>query len=200
LAVGYRLAPEHKFPAAVEDSLAATRWVMEQAQELGIDRERIGIGGDSAGATLAVATCLSLRQAKGPPLALQLLLCPVLDADPQTPSRRLFAEGHLIDRDTLRRDLAHYAGADFDPADPRVSPLRARSFAGLPPAFIHTAEFDPMRDEGKAYGEKLETAGVEAHYACHAGMIHHFYGLTNLVPYARQALGQIGAQVRTALA
>jgi acetyl esterase/lipase len=149
---------------------------------------------------LAVATCLSLRQAKGPPLALQLLLCPVLDADPQTPSRRLFAEGHLIDRDTLRRDLAHYAGVDFDPADPRVSPLRAQSFAGLPPAFIHTAEFDPMRDEGKAYAEKLEAAGVEAHYACHAGMIHHFYGLTNLVPYAGQALGQIGAQVRTALA
>jgi acetyl esterase len=165
-AVGYRLAPEHKFPAAVDDAFAATRWVVEIASEIGIDGERIGIGGDSGGGTLAAVTCRAAREGKGLGLALQLLLCPVLDSDPQTPSRQMFAEGHLLERETLRRDLAYYASANFDPLDPRVSPLRA---------------------------------GVEVHHECHAGMIHHFYGMASLIPHAKEALARIGAQVRAAL-
>jgi acetyl esterase/lipase len=199
VAVDYRLAPEHKFPAAVEDSLAATRWVLAHARELGIDRARIAIGGDSGGGTLAAVACQLMKSDQGPPLALQLLLCPVLDADPDTPSRRRLAEGHLLDRKTLRRDLAHYAGDGLDTADPRVSPLRAGSFEGLPKAIVHTAEFDPLRDEGEAYADKLRLAGIEVHYTCHAGMIHHFYGLASLIPYAREALARIGAEVREAL-
>jgi acetyl esterase len=200
VAVDYRLAPEHKFPAAVNDAFAATRWAAEQASELDIDRERIAVGGDSAGATLAAVTCQLARDNKGPGLALQLLLCPVLDSDPRTPSRQLMAEGHLLERETLRRDLAHYGGESFDPLDPRVSPLRAESLARLPRAFIHTAEFDPLRDEGKAYADRLEKEGVEVRYLCHAGMIHHFYGMGSLIPYAREALARIGAEIGTALA
>jgi acetyl esterase/lipase len=199
VAVDYRLAPEHKFPAPVEDSLAATSWVKEHAGMLDIDSERIAVGGDSAGATLAAVTCQLMKAVSGPKLALQLLLCPVLDADPGTASRQLFAEGHLLDRATLQRDLAHYASEDFDPADPRVSPLRATDLSGLPRAIIHTAEFDPLRDEGRAYADRLALCGVEVSHTCHPGMIHHFYGMGSLIPYAREALTAIGAEVKAAL-
>ena len=201
LAVDYRLAPEHRFPAAVEDSLAAARWIVAHAEELDLDRERLAIGGDLAGGTLAAVVCQSLKcEAKALRFALLLLLCPVLDCDPQTPSRELFAEGHLIDRETLRRDLAHYASEGFDLADPRASPLRAADLSGLPRTIIHTAELDPLRDEGKAYADRLERAGVEVRHTCHAGMIHHFYGMASLIPYAREAIAQIGGEVKAALA
>ncbi|MFI4994750.1 MAG: alpha/beta hydrolase [Hyphomicrobiales bacterium] len=200
VAVDYRLAPEHKFPAAVIDSYAALRWVAERAKELDIDRDRIAVGGDSAGGTLAAVMCQMAKQEKGPGLALQLLLCPVLDSDPGTQSRRIFAQGHLLDRATLRGDLAHYASESFDPADARVSPLRAATLEGLPKAYIHTAEFDPLRDEGKAYAERLALACVEVSHTCHEGMIHHFYGMASLIPYANEALTLIGAEIRSALA
>jgi acetyl esterase/lipase len=200
VSVDYRLAPEHPFPAAILDCCAATRWVAAHAAEFGIDGGHLAVAGDSAGGGLAASVCQMAKQENGPELALQLLLCPVLDCAPATPSRRAFAQGHLLDEATLERDLAHYCPAGVDRADPRLSPLRALELKGLPPAHIHTAEFDPLRDEGQAYADRLSLAGVRVNHMCHAGMIHHFYGMAGVIPYARTALKLIGAEVKAALA
>ena len=199
ISVAYRLGPEHLFPAAIEDGLEACRWVSAHAGELGIDPARIGICGDSAGATLAAVVCQAARGIGGLHLAFQFLLCPITDFAAETDSRRAFAEGYLVDRATLQHDLKHYLGAATDSADPRVSPLRAGDFSRLPPAIIHTAEFDPLRDEGRAYADRLETAGVRTIYRCHPGMIHLFYGMGGLLPYARTAFGLMGADLRALL-
>jgi len=198
ISVGYRLAPEHPFPAAIEDSVAATQWVFDNADTLEIDPDRIAVGGDSAGGTLAAVVTQLAKEAGGPRIAFQLLLCPVLDFGTETPSRREFAEGYLLDRTTMETDLAHYAPGD--PMDPRVSPLRALDLGSLPPAAIHTAEFDPLRDEGEAYARRLADAGVEVSHTCHAGLIHHFYGLTTVIPSAAMAMDMICREVRASLA
>jgi acetyl esterase/lipase len=199
VAVGYRLAPEHEFPAAVEDGCAATAWVAAHAAELGIDATRLAIGGDSAGGGLAVTVCQWAKATGGPALALQLLFCPVLDVSAATPSRRAFAAGYFLDEATIEWSVRHYCGVALDRTDPRISPLRAAAFSGLPPAHIHTAEFDPMRDEGKAYADRLERAGVPVDYTCHAGMIHHFYGMGGVIPYARRAVEAAGTAVKNTL-
>ncbi len=199
VSVDYRLAPEHKFPAAIEDAIAATRWIYEQAASLGIDAARLVVGGDSAGATLAAVVCQDAQRNAGPAISAQCLICPVLDFEDTSPSREAFAENHLLDRVTLEADLADYLHADADLADPRISPLRATRFAGLPAAIIHTAEFDPMRDEGNAYAGKLVAAGVEVEHVCHDGMIHNFHAMGAILPQGRLVLHQIGEQVRRAL-
>jgi acetyl esterase len=200
IAVGYRLAPEHKFPAAILDGQAATTWICSNAAELEIDPRRIGVAGDSGGGTLAAVVCQTAHAAQAPPIALQLLLCPVLDFGPESPSRQEFAKGYLLDRTTLERDLANYSTGNLDRTDWRVSPLRAVDVSGLAPAFVHTAEFDPLRDEGAAYADRLARAGVPVHHTCHPGMIHHFYGLTTIIPAARTAVEAICREVRVALA
>jgi len=200
ISVAYRLGPEHKFPAAVEDSYAATRWVAENAQELGIDPNRIAVAGDSAGGSLAAVVCQLAKQEAGPDLALQVLICPAMDMSAETQSRRAFAEGYFLDKTTLQWSLDHYCRPGVDLKDPRISPLRAADLSGLPPAHIHTAEFDPFRDEGKAYADRLERAGVKVRYACHDGMIHHFYGMAAIIPYARTAMTSAGAAIKQALA
>ncbi len=198
ISIDYRLAPEHKFPAAIEDALAATEFVARNAANFGIDVEKLVIGGDSAGATLAAVVCQhALRH--GPAIVAQCLICPVLDFEETSPSREAFAEGHLIDRATLEADLADYLPEGTDPADVRISPLRALHVAGLPPAIIHTAEFDPMRDEGNAYARKLLAAGVAVEHVCHDGMIHNFHAMSAVLPQARLVLSQIGEQVRRAV-
>jgi acetyl esterase len=199
VSVGYRLAPEHKYPAAVEDAIAATRWVSEQASSLGIDAARLVVGGDSAGATLAAVICQEALRSGGPAIAAQCLICPVLDFEDTSPSREEFAENHLLDRTTLEADLALYLPEGVERGDPRVSPLRAVKFAGLPAAIIHTAEFDPVRDEGNAYAAKLIAAGVAVEHTCHDGMIHNFQALGAILPQGRLVLHQIGEQVRRAL-
>jgi acetyl esterase len=199
VSVGYRLAPEHKFPAAIEDAIAATRWVSDQASSLGIDAARLVVGGDSAGATLAAVVCQDSLRNAGPAISAQCLICPVLDFEEASPSRQEFAENYLIDRAVLDADLAVYLPAGADPADPRISPLRAADLAGLPAAIIHTAEFDPMRDEGNAYARKLMTAGVEVEHICHDGMIHNFHAMGAILPQGRLVLDLIGEQVRRAL-
>jgi acetyl esterase/lipase len=198
ISVDYRLAPEHKFPAAVEDAIAATEYVAREAAALGIDAHRLVVGGDSAGATLAAVVCQYARE-MGPTISVQCLICPVLDFEETSPSREAFAEQHLIDRATLEADLADYLPEGADTADPRISPLRALNLAGLPPAIIHTAEFDPMRDEGAAYAKRLMAAGVAVEHACHEGMIHNFHAMGALLPQARLVLSQIGEQVRRAV-
>ena len=198
VAVGYRLAPEHPFPAAIEDSFAAMQWVFANAATLEIDPDRIAVGGDSGGGTLAAVVTQMAKAAGGPRITFQLLLCPVLDFGAESASRRDFAEGYLLDRTTMESDLAHYAPGDL--MDPRVSPLRGVDLGGLPPAAIHTAEFDPLRDEGEAYAKRLANAGVAVSHTCHAGLIHHFYGLTTVIPSAATAMDMICREAKAALA
>jgi acetyl esterase/lipase len=197
--VDYRLSPEHPFPAAVLDCAAATQWVVEMAAELGINRERIAVGGDSAGATLAAVACQTAKNEGRHDIALQLLLCPVLECRQTTPSRRVFAQGYLIDQATMQRDLADYCPDGFAPDDPRLAPSRVTDLTDLPRAHIHTAEFDPLRDEGAQYADRLARAGVAVRYRCHAGMIHHFYALGGIIPNARVALREITLGVKEAL-
>ena len=198
ISVGYRLAPEHPFPAGVEDAVCATRWAARCADELQIDAARLVVAGDSAGGTLA-AVVTQLAHGNDPPIALQLLICPVTDLTTESESRLAFAQGFFIDRSTLQWAKAVYCRHE-DPSDLRISPLRAKSFAGLPPAHIHTAEFDPLHDEGEAYAKALESAGVQVRYQCHGGLVHHFYCMAGAIPKARQVLSAIGADVRIALA
>jgi acetyl esterase/lipase len=199
VSVDYRLAPEHKFPAAIEDAIAATRWISAQAASLGIDAARLVVGGDSSGATLAAVVCQESLRNDAPPISAQCLICPVLDFEDISPSREAFAEDHLLDRITLESDLADYLAEDADLADPRISPLRATKFTGLPSAIIHTAEFDPVRDEGNAYATKLVAAGVAVDHVCHDGMIHNFHALGAILPQGRYVLHLIGEQVRRAV-
>jgi acetyl esterase/lipase len=199
VSIGYRLAPEHKFPAAVEDAIAATEFVAREATSLGIDPARLVVGGDSAGATLAAVVCQYALQQAGLSISAQCLICPVLDFEESSPSREAFAENHLLDRITLEADLADYLPEGTDPADVRISPLRALNLAGLPPAIIHTAEFDPMRDEGNAYARRLMAAGVSVEHTCHDGMIHNFHALGAVLPQGKLVLAQIGEQVRRAV-
>lgn len=199
-AVDYRLAPEHPFPAAIDDGLTALSWLLAHAAQHGIDPRCIGVAGDSAGANLAAVICQTHRDIAGPPLALQLLLCPILDVSAETASRRDFATGFLVDLEDYAQELDDYLPPGLNRADPRVSPLRADSLAGLPLTHIHTAQFDPMRDEGLAYAQRLQQAGVEVQYTCHDGMIHMFYALTGLIPSAAPALRRIAAQMKAALA
>jgi acetyl esterase len=198
LSVGYRLAPEHRFPAAVDDAIAAVREAAHHASALGIDASRLAVCGDSAGATLTAVVCQTPHD--GLRIAVQCLICPVLDFSAVSPSRREFARGYLIDETTLAADLADYLPGGVDHADPRVSPLRASNLAGVPPAIIHTAEFDPLRDEGDAYAAELATAGIRVDHSCHSGMPHNFHALGGVLPQGRELLKRIGAQLRDALA
>jgi len=164
---------------------------------LGIDPNRLCIGGDSAGAGIAAAAALALGGRL--PLAVQLLICPILDLAAESASRRTFAEGYFLDRATMAADLADYLGEHTDLADPRLSPLRAASLVAAPLALIHTASHDPFRDEAAAFSQALSEAGVATQITDHAGMIHYFYALPRAIPYAREAAQMIGAQLAAVL-
>jgi acetyl esterase len=197
--IDYRLGPEHRFPAAVEDGHAAASWIAGHCRRFSVEPQRLGICGDSAGATLAAVVCQMAARAQTPTVALQFLLCPIMDFSQESDSRREFAQGYLVDRDTLEHDLKYYLAPGDDPANPRISPLRAEDLYGLPPTVIHTAEYDPLRDEGRAYAEQLQASGVKTLYRCHPGMIHLFYGMRGLIPYAGAAFAQMGADIRSLL-
>ncbi|MGH8218530.1 MAG: alpha/beta hydrolase [Steroidobacteraceae bacterium] len=197
--IDYRLAPEYPFPAAVEDSYVALRWIVNHAAELNLDPARIGVGGDSHGGTLAAVVCQRARDSAGARISFQLLICPVLDLAGTSPSREQFATGYFLDARLLTWASEVYCPSRTDLVDERVSPLRASDLAGLPPAYVHTAEFDPMRDEGRAYADALECAGVRVSYTCHPGMIHHFYAMCGAIPSARRALEEAGAALRNVL-
>lgn len=201
LAVDYRLAPEHKFPAAIEDAFAATLWAHRTAADQGFDPARIAVGGDSAGGNLAAVVTLLARAQGGPPLAAQVLIYPATDLGMGHPSHQRWAEGYLLTRPTMEWFRAHYLS---DPArevaDWRVSPLRAGDFRNLPPAFVLTAEYDPLVDEGEDYAERLAAAGVAVETHRMPGMIHGFLTMGKVIPAADEALGRIAAYLRSRLA
>jgi acetyl esterase/lipase len=200
ISVDYRLAPEYQFPAAVEDSYFVTKWVFDNASALTLDPSRIAVGGDSAGGTLAAVVCQMAKQLGEPKIALQILFCPVTDVSGNTDSRRLFSSGYFLDMRLIDWALTHYCPPGVDLKDPRMSPLFVAETAGLPKAHIHTAEYDPLRDEGKAYADVLRHGGVDVHYTCHEGMIHHFYAMAGAIPYAHTAIEAAGRAIKDALA
>ncbi|WP_220447012.1 alpha/beta hydrolase [Nonomuraea deserti] len=173
ITVGYRKAPENRFPAALDDCHAAVSWIAENATDLQIDSNCIGVSGDSAGGNLATATCLRVRDAGGPAISLQILIYPATDAACTTASHQTYAQGYGLESRTMRWNWAQYLGP-HDPADPYASPLRAR-LDGLPPALVITAEYDPLRDEGELYAERLAMAGTTVTLTRYDGMIHAFY-------------------------
>lgn len=199
LSVGYRLAPEHRFPAGLDDCRAAIDRIVADPAAHRIDSSRLGVAGDSAGANLAISAMLS-RASGGQGLALQLLLCPVLTALGRTPSRQALATGHLIERDTLAAFWEQYRIPGLSPDDPRVSPLYASHLSGLPRAQIHSAEFDPLADEAALFADALRGAGVDARFIRHPGLIHHFYGLGRVIPAVNEAWRAIGEGLREAFA
>ena len=194
--VDYRLAPEHRFPTAAEDAYAATRWVADHAAALGVDPRRLAVGGDSAGGNLATVVALMARDRGGPALGLQWLVYPVVDHDFDTASYRENAEGYLLTRAAMRWFWNHYAPAPADRARPHASPLRAPSLAGLPPALIQTAGYDPLRDEAEVYARHLRAAGVPTTLTRYPGMIHGFLRLLNHVDQARVALTEAATLLR----
>jgi acetyl esterase len=202
VSVGYRLAPEDPFPAGVEDCIAATGWVADNAASLDIDASRLVVCGDSAGGNLAAVVAQHAR-AHGPALAFQALMYPAVDADrAHYPSVTENAEGYLLEAETMAWFQQHYvaAGAEVDPHDPRISPLRAGSLAGVAPAYVVTAQFDPLRDEGEAYASALEAAGVPVAMVRYDGMIHGFWNFIGLVDAAAAATVAMAAAIREAVA
>jgi acetyl esterase len=197
VAVDYRLAPEHKFPAAAEDAYAAVKWVEENASNLGVDPNRIAVAGDSAGGNLSAVVCLMAKQKGGPRIVYQLLIYPVTQWKADTGSMTSFAEGYFLEKQTMHWFFDQYApGADAN--DWRLSPLAATDVTGLPRAYVVTAGFDPLKDEGKAYADKLNHAGVAAVYMDYPGMVHGFFNMSAVIPTAREAIADAAKALRQA--
>jgi acetyl esterase len=200
IAVDYRLAPEHKYPAATEDAFAAAGWVQRHAAALGIDGQRIAVGGDSAGGNLAAAVALMARDRDQPPPCLQVLLYPIIDYDLATASYRQYADGYLLTRAAMQWFWTHYQSSENDAKQPYAAPMQAKDLTGLAPALVLTAEFDVLRDEGEAYAERLTAAGVSTERTRYNGMIHGFVPRLNLFDSARTALAQIVGALKRAFA
>jgi len=200
LSVDYRLAPEHPFPAAAEDALAAYEWAAANPERIGAAPGRIGVGGDSAGANLAAAACLTARDADLPLPALQLLIYPVAETAGTSPSRETFGEGFLLTRGDMDWFEDHYLPLGVERSDPRVALLNAPDLTGLPPAYIATAGFDPLRDEGEAFAARLREAGVQVALRRHPGLVHTFANLSAICPSARAAMLEAAGALRLGLA
>lgn len=199
VSVDYRLAPEHKFPKGLDDCLVATRWAATNAAELGIDPARIMVAGDSAGGNMAAVTALRLRDEGGPALCGQMLLYPVTDYHtPGTPSYAENADGYGLTRDTMEWFWAHYLTNPVEAENPYASPLRARDLAGLPPAYVTSAEYDPLRDEAELYGKRLQSAGVPTKITRWPGMNHGFLFWVGLVGGADSAMAEACSWARQA--
>ncbi len=198
VSVGYRLAPEHPFPVPLDDCAAVTAWAASSREALRADSSRIAVAGDSAGGNLAAAVALRAR-GEGPRLAAQVLVYPATDAACATPSMAGLADGYLLTADALREMWSFYVGPGGDASHPASSVLRATDLAGLPPALVITAEYDPLRDEGEAYAKKMSAAGVTVQVSRYDGMIHGFLGMPELVPEADEALAEVAAFLRTHL-
>jgi acetyl esterase len=199
ISVEYRLAPEHPFPAGYDDCVAALDWVVASAAELGVDPSRIAIGGDSAGGNLAALVAIHARDT-GIPLRQQLLVYPATDLTATHPSVDENGVGYLLTKEAMIWFMGHYLGADDDPKDPKVSPLFVDDLSGVAPAVIFTAEFDPLRDEGEAYAERLRDAGVTVEQQRWDGQIHAFFGFQGTLDDADRAMDRATSSLRAALA
>jgi acetyl esterase len=191
--VNYRHAPEHKFPAAAEDAFAATQWIASNAASLNIDPARLAVGGSSAGGNLAAVAATMARDRGGPALRCQVLSVPVMDFNFETASYRENADGYGLTRAAMQWFWNHYLASRADGAHPHASPLRAKDLRGLPPAFITTAEYDPLRDEGAAYARRLRDSGVPVEHRDYAGMVHMFLGpesIPDLGRFLKRVLGR----------
>ena len=207
VSVDYRRPPETPFPCAFDDCLAATQWAASEIDQLGGDAQRIAVGGDSAGGNLAAAVALACRDG-GPQLAAQFLIYPATDLvgiyrseveNAKYPSRAENAKDYFLTVEAMRFFAGHYIGNRSDASDPRASPMRARNLAGLPPAVICTAEFDPLRDEGEAYAKALERAGVRVEYYREPGMVHGYFGMGGASAVADAARKRACAKFKTML-
>jgi acetyl esterase len=199
VAVDYRLAPEHKFPAAPQDAYAATRYVAEHSVEFGIDPNRLAVGGDSAGGNLATVVTLMARDRGGPPLRFQLLIYPVVDWEDDSPSMHEYANDHFLTRELMNWFFGHYVANVADGRTPYASPMHAEDVRGLPPAMIITAECDLLRDQGEAYARKLQDAGIPVELKRYEGMIHPFFNLGGVIDAGRTALADAASSLRQAL-
>ena len=200
LSVDYRLAPEHPFPAAYEDALAAYRWVVEHASSLGADPARLGVGGDSAGGNMAAVVSQMAVAGGGAQPAMQLLFYPVTDSAEDTRSRLLFAEGFILTKADMDAFETAYLPPGVDASDQRISILKCPDLAGLPTAYVATAGFDPLRDEGEAYALRMRDCGVRVALRRHSGLIHSFANETAVSPTARAAMLDAAGALRMGLA
>lgn len=196
LSVDYRLAPEHRFPAGLDDVLAAYRWARDNATRFGAPEGRVAIGGDSMGGNFAAVVAQEMKRAGEPQPCLQLLIYPVVDVASETQSMTTFADAYPLSRPTMEWFMGHYLSPDADPADPRISPLRAEDLSGLAPALVITAGFDPLVDQGEAYAKRLRDAGSPAIYRCYDHLAHAFTAFTGMVPAADIACREIAGLLR----
>jgi acetyl esterase/lipase len=194
LSVDYRLAPEHRFPAGLEDVLAAYRWARDQASTYGA--RGVAIGGDSMGGSFAAIVCQDLKRVGEEQPVLQLMLYPCTDVASETPSMSTYADAFPLNRAMMDWFMGHYLGPDADPADPRLSPLKAADLSGLAPAVIATAGFDPLIDQGAAYGQELREAGIATTWRSYDSLCHGFASFTGAVPAADAACREIAGLVR----
>lgn len=199
VAVDYRLAPEHPWPASPDDCFAATQWVASHADALGVNADQLAVGGDSAGGNLAAAVTQRARAAGGPAIAFQLLIYPALDATLSLPSIEENASGYFLEKVGMEWFYNHYLPDGADPKQPDISPLFADNLTGLPSAYVVTAGYDPLRDEGRAYADKLKAAGVVVDDVLYPTMIHGFFGFQAGVETARGAIKQAGQALNAAL-
>jgi acetyl esterase len=196
ISVDYRRAPEHKFPAAVDDAIAATAWIAGHAKELGIDASRLLVGGDSAGGNLAAVVAISARDGNGPAIAGQVLIYPATDFTMTHPSHSEAETSILLTHSVIRWFSDHYLNGAADVADWRASPARAATLIGLPPAYVLTAGADPLRDEGEEYARRLKEAGVAVTYRTFPGQFHGFFTMGKLLQQANVAASDIGAWLK----
>ncbi|MFI4933441.1 MAG: alpha/beta hydrolase [Caulobacterales bacterium] len=199
LSIDYRLAPEHRFPAGLEDVIAAYRWARANAGRFGAPEGKAAIGGDSMGGAFAAVLCQEMKRLGEPQPALQFLIYPAVDVASETQSMTTYADAYPLSREVMEWFVGHYMGPGDDPADPRLSPIKATDLTGLAPAVIATAGFDPLVDQGEAYARRLKGAGTPVVYRCYDALAHAFTAFTGQVPCADTACREIAGLVREAL-
>jgi acetyl esterase len=200
VSVDYRLAPEHKYPAAADDCYAATVWASANAGGLNGDASQLAVGGDSAGGNLSAVVSLMARDKSGPDIVHQLMVYPVTEFRVDTASYMENADGYLLTRDGMIWFWGHYLGNEGDGAESYASPMRASDLSGLPTALVITAEFDPLRDEGEEYAQRLTQAGIPTTCTRYDGMVHGFFGMPDLLDKGAQAIAEASAALRDAFA
>ena len=200
VSVDYRLAPEAKFPLPFNDCYAATEWIVQNAASLNVDPARLAVGGDSAGGNLAAAVCLRAKEQGGLDVAFQLLVYPVTSVAYGTCSYVQNANGYLLTMAAMKWFWNHYLSSEADAANPYAAPMAAKDLSGLPPALVITAEFDPLRDEGEAYAQRLQAAGVAATATRYDGMIHGFFGMSAVMDQGKKAISEASSALKAAFA